>query len=301
VSLQPLGGVLPGRFGIFLGSLAAQPTSVERQCVAEVERLGLGTIWYGEAMGREPFAHGAILLGATERVVVATGIANIWARDPQAMASGGRALAEAWPGRFILGIGVSHAPMVEQRGHRYDRPLSAMTEYLDAMVGAQWRGPEAPLPPVVLAALGPRMVELARDRTAGDYTYFTTAEHVRQVRAAMGTEPFIASDLPVVLAPSREAARAIGDRHTTQYLTTANYRNNLLRLGWEAQELEPPGSDRLFDAIVAWGDADVVRERADALFAAGADQVVLNLITKDPTVPYLDELAELSALLRPSR
>ena len=297
MSLQRLHGVAPGRFGIFLGSLAAQPTGVLRPAVAEVERLGIGTIWYGEASGREPFAHGAILLAATERVVVATGIANIWARDPQAMASGGRALAEAWPGRFILGLGVSHAPMVERRGHRYDRPVSAMREYLDAMERAEWRGPRAPLPPIVLAALGPRMVDLARDRTAGDYTYFTTAEHVREVRAAMGAEPFLASDLPVVLAPTREAARAIGNRHTTLYLSTANYRNNLLRLGWQAADLEPPGSDRLFDSVVAWGEVARVRERAEALFAAGADQVVLNVITKDPSVPYLPELRELSALL----
>ena len=296
MGLERLGGVQPGRFGVFLGSLVMQPVDVERQVAREMEQLGIGTLWYGEALGREAFAHGAILLGATERATVASGIANIWARDPQAMASGGRALEEAWPRRFILGIGVSHAPLVAHRGHSYERPVAAMREYLEAMSKAPWRGPDVALPPVVLAALGPRMVALARDRTAGDYTYFSTAEHVREVRAAMGPECFLASDLPVVLARDRAAARAIGDRHTTQYLSTANYRNNLLRLGWPEADLEPPGSDRLFDAVVAWGDVARVRERAGFLFAAGADQVVLNLVTADPAAPYTAELRSLAPL-----
>jgi len=296
MGLLRLNGVQPGRYGLFLGSLAGQPAMVERQVVAETEQLGIGTIWYGESAGREAFAHGAILLAATDRLVVASGIANIWARDPQAMAAGGRALAEAWPGRFILGLGVSHAPMVERRGHRYDHPVTTMRDYLDAMSHSDWRGPEAPLPPIVLAALGPRMVALARDRTAGDYTYFTTAEHVREVRDAMGQEHFLAADLPIVLADSRAMARKIGDRHTTLYLSTANYRNNLLRMGWAKSDLELPGSDRLFDAIVAWGDVASIGERTEALFAAGADQVVFNVITAEPAIPYIVELRKLSAV-----
>ena len=290
MGIQRLGGVEPGRFGIFLGSLAGQPAPVEREVLAEIESSGVGTVWYGEAAGREAFAHGAILLAATNRLVIASGIANIWARDPQAMAAGARALAEAWPKRFILGLGVSHAPLVERRGHEYGRPVTAMRDYLDAMARTEWRGPVAPLPPIVLAALGPRMVALARERTDGDYTYFTTAEHVREVREAMGPEHFLAADLPIVLAGDHGAARRIGDRHTTLYLSTANYRSNLLRMGWPEEELKPPGSDRLFDAIVAWGDESVFRERADALLAAGADQVVFNLISADPTKPYRDEL-----------
>lgn len=296
MGLQRLGGIQPGRFGIFLGSLSAQPAAIERQVVAQIEHAGLGTVWFGEATGREAFAHGAILLAATDRLVAASGIANIWARDPQAMATGARALSEAWPGRFILGLGVSHAPMVERRGHSYDHPVSAMRDYLAAMSETQWRGPEAPMPPIVLAALGPRMVALARERTAGDYTYFTTVEHVREVREAMGAEHFLAADLPVVFASSLGTAREIGDRHTRLYLSTANYRNNLLRLGWSETDLTPPGSDRLFEAIVAWGSETQIGERANALFAAGADQVVFNLITADPTTPYEDELRLLSGL-----
>jgi probable F420-dependent oxidoreductase len=142
------------------------------------------------------------------------------------------------------------------------------------------------------------MVQLAAEKTAGAYPYFTTADHVRGFRAAMGDEPFIAADLPVVLAADRGAARRAGDRHMSLYLKTVNYRNNLLRLGWPEEELEPPGSDRLFDAIVAWGDVAAVGRRVAAMRDAGADQVALNLVTADPRIPYRDELKALSVLNR---
>jgi probable F420-dependent oxidoreductase len=298
VGLGRLQGIDPGRLAVFAGALSLQPAAVQREVVAEMERLGYGALWYGEAMGREAFSQGAIFLAATGRLVVASGIANIWARDAMAMVAGGRALAEAWPGRFILGIGVSHAPMVARRGHNYERPVASMREYLDAMEQVTWRGPEVETPPVVLAALGPRMVALAGERAAGTYPYFTTADHVREQRRRLGPEPFLAADLPVVLASDRAAARAIGDRHLRIYLRTANYVNNLLRLGWQATELEPPGSDRLFDTIVAWGDLDAIEARARALAGAGADQVVLNVVTADPAVPYVDELRRLAPLAR---
>jgi probable F420-dependent oxidoreductase len=282
--------------GIFSGSLQAQPVAVQREVAAEIERLGYGTLWYGEAAIREAFAQASIFLSTTSSLVIASGIANIWARDPTAMAAGGRALAEAWPHRFILGLGVSHAPSVASRGHNYARPVSTMRDYLDRMAQAAWRGPEAPLPPIVLAALGPRMVALAAERTAGAYPYFTTAEHIAQVREQLGPEPFLAADLPVVLAADRAEARAIGDVHTSLYLHTDNYRNNLLRVGWKPDHLEAPGSDELFDAVVAWGDVAAVRKRITGLLTAGADQVVLNLITKNRSVPYIDELKALASL-----
>ena len=296
MSSTRLRGINPGRLGIFAGSLSQQPATVQREVAAEIEKLGFGTLWYGEAIGREAFAQAGIFLSATSRMVVASGIANIWARDPMAMAAGGRTLAEAWPRRFILGLGVSHAPMVAARGHDYRRPVTAMREYLDRMSQASWRGPEVELPPIVLAALGPRMVALAAERTAGAYPYFTTIEHVRQVREQLGKDAFLAADLPVVLAPDRAQARTIGSAHMSLYLRTENYLNNLLRLGWNSDDLEPPGSDRLFDAIVAWGDVAAIRERIDGHVAAGADQVVLNLVTKDRSVPYLNELRVLASL-----
>jgi probable F420-dependent oxidoreductase len=300
MSLARLHGIDPGRIGLFAGPLNGQPASAQREFVREMERLGYGTLWYGESVAREAFGQGAIYLAATERLVIASGIANIWARDAAAMANGGRTLAEAWPGRFILGIGVSHAPSVRMRGHEYSRPYSAMSEYLEAMAAAPWRGPEAEMPPIVLAALGPRMVGLAGERTAGAYPYFTTSAHVREVRSILGPEPFLAADLPVVLAGDLAAARAIGDRHLAYYLGSANYRNNLLRLGWPESELEKPGSDELFRAIVAWGDLDGIAARVREHFEAGADQVVLNLVAADPSAPPLAELRQLAPITRRS-
>ena len=296
-----LHGIDPGRIGVFAGPLNGQPTSVQREFVREMERLGYGTLWYGEALAQEAFARGAIFLAATERLVIASGIANIWARDAAAMANGGRTLIEAWPGRFILGIGVSHAPLVRMRGHAYERPYSAMREYLDAMDAAPWRGPETEVPPIVLAALGPRMVGLAGERTAGAYPYFTTTAHIREVRGILGPEPFLAADLPVVLAGDLAAARAIGDRHLSFYLGSANYRNNLLRIGWSEGDLETPGSDALFEAIVAWGDLDRIGDRVRERFEAGADQVVLNLVAADASALPLDELRRLAPLTQRRR
>jgi len=300
MALTRLQGIDPGRIGVFAGPINGQPTPIQREFVREIERLGYGTLWYGEALAQEAFARGAIYLAATERLVIASGIANIWARDAAAMANGGRTLAEAWPGRFILGIGVSHAPLVRMRGHDYERPYSAMREYLDAMDAVPWRGPAVELPPVVLAALGPRMVGLAGERTAGAYPYFSTTAHVREVRSILGSEPFLAADLPVVLAADLTAARAIGNRHLGFYLGTANYRNNLIRIGWSEADLEMPGSDALFEAIVAWGDLDRIGQGVHERFEAGADQVVLNLVAADPSVPPLEELRALAPLTRRS-
>ena len=301
MGLSRLRGIVPGTVGIWAGSLSVQPAGVQREVATEIERLGYGTLWYGEALGRETFVQAAIFLSATTRLVVASGIANIWARDPIAMAAGGRSIAEAWPNRFLLGLGVSHAPMVAQRGHTYESPVNAMRRYLQRMEEAAWRGPDAPLPPIVLAALGPRMVALARELAAGAYPYFTTTEHIASIREQLGPEPFLAADLPVVLANDRASARAIGDQHTSRYLRTDNYRNNLLRLGWSEEEVQDAGSDDLFDAIVAWGDRDQVAKRVRAVFDAGADQVVLNLVTADPKTPYLEELRILASGEDPSK
>ena len=296
MSLRRLRGIDPGRIGVFAGPLNGQPAAIQREFAREMERLGYGTLWYGESFAREAFAQGAIYLASTERLVIASGIANIWARDAAAMANGGRALGEAWPGRFILGLGVAHAPSVALRGHNYERPYSAMREYLDAIGAAPWRGPEAELPPIVLAALGPKMVGLAGERTAGAYPYFTTTAHVREVRNILGPEPFLAADLPVVLAGDLASARTIGDRHLSFYLGAANYRNNLLRIGWSEADLETPGSDALFEAIVAWGDFERVAEKVRERFEVGADQVVLNLVAADPSASPLAELRQLASL-----
>lgn len=293
-----LGGVRPGRVGVFAGSLETRPAEMQRAVAREIERLGFGAFWYGEWFARESFAQAAILLAATDRLVIGSGIAIIWVRDPMAMANGARALAEAWPNRFILGLGASHARTVEARGHHYERPYSTMAAYLEALESARWVGPEVDLPPVVLAALGPRMAGLAAIRTAGVYPYFTTDDHVRTMRGAIGEDPFLVSDLPVVLADDRRAAREIGDPYIRYYLTEENYRNNLRRLGFNESDVEPPGSDALFDAVVAWGDPARVQGGIERRLEAGADHVVLNIVTEDPSRSYVPELERLAPAVR---
>jgi probable F420-dependent oxidoreductase len=287
-----------GRLGIFSGELAPFPADVQRRVVAELEALGYGAIWYGEAFARETFAQGAIFLSATERMVVASGIANIYARDATAMAFGGRSLNELGGGRFVLGLGVAHAANVTVRGHEYGRPVSTMRAYLDAMDEAEprWRGPESPPPPRVLAALRPRMLALAAERTAGAHPYFVTVEHTRRARAALGPDRLLAPAQSIVLAGSREEARRLGDRHTSFYLGAPNYRNHLLALGWTEADVEAPGSDALFDAVVAWGGVEEIRQRVQEHRDAGADHVIVNLVTKDPSRPYLEEARLLAGI-----
>jgi len=287
-----------GKAGVFLGSMALLPAPAMRRAVAEIEAMGFGAIWIGEHVGREPFAACAIVLAATERIRVATGIANIWARDPTAMANGARTLAEAWPDRFLLGIGVSHANLVTSRGHRYDKPLSAMRAYLDAMEQAPYRAPKPePPPPTVLAALGPKMLELAKARTAGAHPYFVPVAHTRQARAILGPDRLLAPEHAVVFAPDCPTARKTGDTYTRTYVGLPNYHQNLERLGWSANDLDGAGSDRLFDAVVAWGDDATIAEKVREHLKAGADQAVVNVITPTPDRAPTDELRRLAPLL----
>ena len=287
-----------GRAGVWLGSMAFLSTPDLRRAVAEVEEMGFGTIWIGEALAREVFAASAIILSATSQIKVATGIANIWARDPTAMMNGGRALAEAWPNRFILGIGVSHARLVDARGHHYERPLTAMRGYLDAMEKAPYRAPAPnPPPPVVLGALGPKMLELAGERTAGAHPYFVPAEHTQQARGILGPDRLLAPEHAVVFARTRQAARPTGDIYMRTYLALPNYRQNLVRLGWAEEELNPPGSDRLFDAMVSWGDdAEIVR-KLRRHYDAGADQVAVSVLTPTPDRAPTADLRRLAPML----
>lgn len=287
-----------GKAGVFLGSMALLPAPAMRRAVAEIEDMGFGAIWIGEASSREPFAACAIVLGATQRIHVATGIANIWARDATAMANGARTLAEAWPDRFVLGIGVSHAGLVNARGHQYEKPLTAMRAYLDAMEKAAYRGPEPARPaPIVLAALGPKMLELARERTAGAHPYFVPVDHTSKARAILGPDRLLAPEHAVVFAPDRDTARQAGDTYTRTYLGLANYRQNLERLGWSGSDLEGTGSDRLFDAVVAWGDDDTIAEKVLGHIGAGANQVVVNVITPTPDRAPTQELRRLAPRL----
>lgn len=284
--------------GVWAGQLGLVDAGEVRRAARHVERAGFGTIWIGEADGREALTHAGLVLAATERLVVATGIANIWARDAQAMVNAARTLAEAHAGRFVLGIGASHAPLVARRGHSYDRPYAAMVEYLDAMETVGYTSPPpADEPPWLLAALGPRMLRLAGERADGAHTFLVPVEHTARARELLGPGPVLAPEQAVVIAADRATARERAGGHVAKYLDLPNYRRNLARLGWSDEDLDDGGSDRLFDALVAWGDVEDVRAHLDAHLDAGADHVALHPFTAAPTRLPLDELAELGTVL----
>ena len=288
-----------GRVGIWTFAFELQPAARVREAAAEIEGLGYGAIWIPEALGREALSHAAVLLAATRRIPVATGIANIWARDAMAMAAGQKTLAEAWPGRFLLGIGVSHAPIVGMRGHGYDRPLTFMRQYLDAMDAAIYNAPPPAAAPRVIGALAPKMLALAAERTEGAHPYFVPPEHTRRARAALGPGKLLAPEQAVVLERDATVARGVARRHMQMYLQLPNYVNNLRRLGFGDDDLQRGGSDRLVDAIVAWGDVGAVVDRVHAHHEAGADHVCIQVLPREATalpVPQWQTLA--AALLR---
>lgn len=275
-----------GRVGVWHHDLERLGATAARETVSEIESLGYGAIWIPESLGsKEIMAHSAILLGGGNRIVIAPGIANIWARDPVAMANGAKTLVEAYPDRFLLGLGVSHAPVIALRGDRYRKPLERMRAYLDAMDAAPYVGPNKAEPPAprVLAALGPAMLRLAAERSLGAHPYFVPVEHTATARAALGPDPLLAVEQAVVLETDPDRARALGRRHTKYYLKLDNYVNNLRRLGWGDADLANGGSDRLVDAIVAWGDAARIAERIAAHHAAGADHVCIQVFGDDPS------------------
>jgi probable F420-dependent oxidoreductase len=281
---------------VWTSLLSDLPARAAGDFVREVERLGFATVWLPESpASKEMLSHCALLLAASERLIVAPGIANIWARDPVAMANGARTLGEAYPGRFVLGLGVSHAPAVARRGGQYEQPLAHMRWYLDAMASAECSAPEPAEPvPLVLAALGPQMLRLAAARSAGAHPYFVPVEHTRRARDVLGPEPLLAVEQAVVLETDAARAREVARLHTRRYLTLDNYVNNLRRLGWGEADLEPPGSDALVDAVVAWGDVDTIRGRVALHQAAGADHVCLQVLTAEPDAGLV--LAQLSRL-----
>ncbi len=272
-----------GRIGIWTSVLDAQPAARAQEAAAELEALGYGAIWVPEAFGREAFTNAAVLLAGTRTIVVATGIANIWVRDATAMAAAQKTLAEAYPERFLLGMGVSHAPLVGMRGHAYGKPLTAMERYLDAMDQSPFlaHGPVTP-PKRVVAALAPKMLALAARRTWGSHTYFVPPEHTARARALLGPAALLAPEQAVVLERDATTARTIARAHMAMYLALPNYVSNLKRLGFSDADVADGGSDRLVDAIVAWGDVDAVRARVAAHHAAGANHVCLQVLDADP-------------------
>lgn len=273
-----------GRVGLWTFQLDLQPAARAQAAAAEIEALGYGAIWIPEAFGREAFTNAAILLAGTRRIVVATGIANIWGRDAMTMASAQKTLAEAYPERFLLGLGVSHAPLVAGlRGHDYAKPYSFMSNYLDAMDRAPFlaAGPTTE-PRRVIGALHPKMLQLAAARTWGAHPYFVTPEHTAWARGILGAGPLLAPEQAVVLETDPAVARQIARAHMGTYLGLPNYARNLNRLGFGDADLANGGSDRLVDAIVAWGDVDAIVARVRAHHDAGADHVCVQVLDPDP-------------------
>lgn len=288
-----------GRIGVWTFEFEQHPWSAVAEAAAELDELGYGAIWFPESRGREVMAQSALLLGATKRAVIAPGIANLYARDAMAMAAGQRTLCEAFPGRYLLGIGVSHRPAVEQiRGHAYGPPIATMRAYLDAMDAAPYLPPRPEFEPRVLAALGPRMLKLSAERTLGAHPYFVSVEHTAFARQTMGDGPLLAPEQAVVLERDPGRAREIARNHMGRYLAAENYANNLRRLGFTDDDITNGGSDKLVDAIVAWGSLEDVAARVRAHLDAGADHVSIQVLPREPgTLPKQEWREFASALI----
>ena len=288
-----------GRVGIWTFALDLQPVMRAREVAAELEELGYGAVWVPDAVGRDPLVHAALLLGGTDRIAIGTGIAQIYGRDPMTMTGGWKTISEAFPGRFVLGLGVSHQPMVEGlRGQTYGPPLTAMREYLERMDTAIYVAAEPTEPPRrVLAALGPKMLALAAERADGAHPYNVPPEHTARAREILGPAKLLAPEQAVLLETDPVEARRIGREHMAIYLDLPNYMNNLRRFGITDDDIADGGSDRLVDMVVAWGDVDAVRARVRAHLDAGADHVAVQVLTPERGTLPLDDWRKLAPAL----
>ena len=270
-----------------------------QEAVAELEELGFRAVWVPEAVGREPFANAALLLSAAKSLVVGTGIASMHARTAMTMQAGWKTLTEAFPDRFLLGIGTSHQPMVEGvHGHSYDKPYSTMVAYLDAMDRGMYFASAPTTPPQrVLAALGPKMLKLAAERGLGAHPYFVPVEHTVVAREAMGPDALLAPEQMAVFETDPTKAREIARRAMGTYLGLPNYTNNLRRLGWGDDDLLNGGSDKLVDAIVVWGSLDTIVARVTAHLDAGANHVCVQVLPADGSALPMAEWRELASAI----
>ncbi|MER5183446.1 LLM class F420-dependent oxidoreductase [Streptomyces sp. NPDC002896] len=277
-----------GRYGIF-SALVHQPPTARDETAAELEELGFGAIWLANATVDDV----APVIAATSKAVVGTAIQSIWRHEAAPTAARCAALEAAHPGRFLLGLGVGHP----QRTAGYKRPYAAMTGFLDALDDTD-SGTPVPAGRRVLAALGPKMLGLSRDRAAGALPYLATAEQVAGARELLGDGPLLAPELGVVLESDPERARQLARAALERYLKLANYTNNWLRGGFTEDDLTGGGSDRLVDALFAWGDEKRIRARIDAFHTAGADHVVVQLIGDHSMVDLpSDSLRRLAGIL----
>jgi probable F420-dependent oxidoreductase len=282
--------------GIWSHAVSRLGAAHAKAFVEELEGLGIGALWYPEAVGsRESLAWGALLLSWTQSLVLASGIASIYARDGTAAANGALALADAHPGRFVLGLGVSHAPQVAARGHTYARPLSAMESYLDEMDDAPTLGPPPVQPPArLLAALNPRMLALAGTRCAGAHTYFMPPSHTASAREILGPEKTLAVEVGYVLGDDPPAIAEYVEGH----LPRDNYRRALLFAGFDDADLAGRGSKRLTDAVTARGTVGDIVDRVQEHLDAGATHVCLQALSIDRGDPKIESVRELAVAIR---
>ena len=288
-----------GKLGVwaFLDDLSGKAAA---ELAGRLEQWGYGTLWMPEAVGRDPFTFICYLATHTKKLVLASGIANIYARDAMSMNAIHHTLSELIPGRFVLGMGVSHAPLVSDiRGHDYGKPVSTMRAYLESMESAPFLSvPAAEPAPVVLAALRTNMLKLSAEKTHGAHPYFVPPEHTARAREALGSEAWLCPEQMVMLETDASQARMIARKHMATYLNLPNYRNNLKELGFSDADFDNGGSDKLVDAIVAWGDEDSIRQRIQAHWDAGADHVCIQALTNDGERRPDEKLLELLAPAR---
>jgi probable F420-dependent oxidoreductase len=266
------------------------PWHNDKESAVELERLGFSALWLG---GSPPgdLQHSESLIAATDRLVVGTSIVNIWKDAAGVVAESYDRINSRYPGRFVLGLGIGHAPSV---GAAYHRPLRRLGQYLDELEAAT---PPVPVSGRAIAALGPRALELARDRSLGTLPYLTTPAHTRTAREILGPDKLVAPEQKVVLEEDPLKARAVGRVAVSRYLKLPNYVNNWRRLGFEEGDFEDGGSDRLVDALIAWGPPEQIRARVQEHFDAGADHVALQLLTSGPDRLPLDQVRVLASVV----
>ena len=253
------------------------PAPLAADAAKRIESLGYGTLWIPETVSRHPLVHASWLLANTSKLNVATGIANIYHREPGVALAAHNALNEQSGGRFLLGLGVSHKPLVEGvRGLDYGPPVATMRKYLEGMATAPYQGlPPAETPKTVIAALGPKMLERARDATDGAHPYFVSPDHTAMAKEILGPDKMLCVEQKIILEADPGKARDLARPVAGLYLPLPNYRNNWLRMGLEESDLENGGSDKFIDATFAWGNVDTIKARIKEHFDAGATHVCL--------------------------
>jgi probable F420-dependent oxidoreductase len=286
-----------GKLGVW-SFIDNYPAAEAAAFARRLEDWGYGALWVPEAVGRDPFSIIAFIAASTQKLVLATGIANIYARDPMTMKAIRKTMGELAPGRFVMGLGVSHAHLVHKvRGHEYSsKPVSTMRAYLEAMDSALYMGPEPAIEaPIVLAALRQNMLKLSAEKARGAHPYFVTPDHTRRARAILGAEAWLCPEQMVLMETDAGKARAVARKQMAIYVGLPNYQNNLRELGFGDADFADGGSDRLVDAIVAWGDEAAIRERIGAHHDAGANHVCIQALRPDgemgPDLQALERLA----------